>query len=409
MKKALYFIIPLLLMGYLIVILLLPRTRPQKFEAGGKILFTQNQEIKNTENTNQDSSSDHTKQNLNCKSCHTCEYPTKVDPCLTECPREYLMASYHPPKDGPEVIVIDVMTDIYSGVVFSHKMHAEMSEMSAGCTSCHHYNTTGPVLNCRKCHDSTRSRENVSIPDLKAAFHRQCMTCHIQWSGENGCNSQCHERKGPDSQTRLQQLVKEIKGKTHPLRPEPSKMIWETNYNKGKIVTFYHTEHVELFKLNCSDCHSGDNCIKCHASKIQVDFSKNIKIKKSEEEHHKPCNSCHFSNTCNKCHRGNEMKPFEHGRSSGWNLKWYHSKLTCSKCHGNVIPFKKLDNNCTSCHRNFTLGKFDHKVTGLILSENHRELECNNCHPDNNFIKSPVCSECHDDKSYSTDLPGKKK
>jgi hypothetical protein len=411
MKKVLFIIVPLLLMGYLIVITLIPRTKPQTLEAGNKILYNQNSENKNQnqENINQNVSSDHVKQSLNCKSCHDCEYPTKDDPCLIVCPRQNMVSVYRSPKEGPDVVVINEMSENYEGVVFSHKMHSEMSDMSVGCTGCHHYNTTGPVLNCRKCHDNSRSREDVSVPDLKAAFHRQCMTCHQQWSHVNGCSSQCHLQKSPDNQVRMQQLIKDIAGKTHPARSKPSKMVWETNYDKGKIVTFFHDEHVELFKLNCADCHSNDNCTKCHESKTTKDYSKPIKINKSEEEHHKPCSSCHNINACQKCHKGNEMQPFNHGRSTGWSLSCYHSKLACEKCHGNNVPFKKLDNNCTSCHKNFIKGEFDHKITGLVLSEVHLEADCKDCHVNGNFAKTPECSSCHEnDKSFPKDLPGKK-
>ncbi|RPI17738.1 MAG: hypothetical protein EHM58_08240 [Ignavibacteriae bacterium] len=411
MKKGLFILIPLLLMGYLIVITLIPRPKPQMVDAGNKILYNQNLESNNRdqESKNQNVSSDHIKQSLNCKSCHACEYPTKEDPCLIECPRQDLALVFNTTKEGPEVVVIDEMSENYSGVVFSHKLHTHMSEMSAGCTDCHHYNTTGPVLKCSKCHENTRSREDVSVPDLKAAYHRQCMKCHVQWSRENGCNTQCHSRKSPDSDVKLQQLIKEVTNKTHPLRPEPTKMRWETNYEKGKIVTFFHDEHVQLFKLKCADCHSNDNCTKCHESKTSKDFGKTIQIKKSEEEHHKSCSSCHNINSCQKCHKESEMMPFNHGRSTGWNLKAYHSKLACTKCHGNTVPIKKLDNNCTSCHKNFTLGQFDHKITGLVLSEGHAEAECNSCHVNNNFAKNPECSSCHDkDKSYPADLPGKR-
>jgi hypothetical protein len=417
MKKVLYILVPLLLMGYLIIITLIPRSNPLKVDAGEKIYYNQNQEIKNQnqeiKNQNQENnirnvSSDHVKQPLNCKSCHACEYPTKEDPCLVECPRQIMEPVLHSSKEGPDVVVISEMSENYSGVVFSHKLHTHMLEMSAGCTGCHHYNTTGPVLNCRKCHENSRARENVSVPDLKAAYHRQCMKCHLQWSRDNGCNTQCHKRKGPDSEVLLQQTVKEITLKTHPVRPEPSKMVWETKYDKGKIVTFFHDEHVKLFKLNCSDCHSSDNCTKCHESKTSTDYGKTIKLEKSEEEHHKLCNNCHNKSSCQKCHKESEMMPFNHGRSTGWNLTGYHSKLECTKCHGSSVPFKKLDNNCTSCHKNFIKGKFDHKITGLVLSEGHSDLECNNCHVKDNFAKNPECSSCHDDKSYPANLPGKK-
>jgi hypothetical protein len=404
MKKTLFIIIPLLLMGYLIVLTLIPRPVPQKLETGKEILYTQNTEDK------KQISSEHVNQSLNCKSCHACEYPTKEDPCLIECPRLDIAPVMHSLQEGPNVVVIDEMSENYSGVVFSHKLHTHMSEMSSGCTGCHHYNTTGPVLNCRKCHESNRSRENVSIPDLKAAFHRQCMKCHLQWSGENGCNIQCHTRKGNDSQARLQQTIKEVTNKTHPLRPEPSKMIWETNSDKGKIVTFFHDEHVKLFKFNCADCHSNDNCSKCHGPKTKNDFSKPVKVNISEEQRHKSCVSCHNINACQKCHKDSEMQPFNHGRSTGWNLKSYHSKLACEKCHGSTGSIKKLDNNCTSCHKNFVKGEFDHKLTGLVLSEVHQEAECKDCHINGKFTGTPECASCHDkDKSYPKDLPGKKR
>jgi hypothetical protein len=235
------------------------------------------------------------------------------------------------------------------------------------------------------------------------------MKCHVQWSRDNGCNTQCHSRKTPENQVRLEQTIKEISNKTHPVRPEPTKKVWETNYEKGKLVTFYHDEHIQLFKLSCSDCHSGDNCVKCHESKNSRDLNKTIKLIRTEEESHKACSNCHNRNTCQKCHKESEMSPFNHGKSTGWNLNEHHSKLACAKCHGNKIPFKKLDNNCTSCHKNFIKGEFEHKSTGLVLSDVHLELECKDCHINENFAKNPECSSCHDnDKSYPADIPGKR-
>jgi hypothetical protein len=40
MKKVLYILIPLLLMGYLIIITLIPRSKPQRFEVESKIYIT---------------------------------------------------------------------------------------------------------------------------------------------------------------------------------------------------------------------------------------------------------------------------------------------------------------------------------------------------------------------------------
>jgi hypothetical protein len=52
-----------------------------------------------------------------------------------------------------------------------------------------------------------------------------------------------------------------------------------------------------------------------------------------------------------------------------------------------MISHLEIDNNCTSCHKNFTKDEFDHKLTGLVLSEIHNELDCKDCHIDGNFCK----------------------
>jgi hypothetical protein len=114
-----------------------------------------------------------------------------------------------------------------------------------------------------------------------------------------------------------------------------------------------------------------------------------------------------MGNSCQKCHQEKELTPFNHGKTAGWILKSYHSNLECSKCHGSKMPYRKLDNNCTSCHKNFT-SEFNHELIGFAFSENHKELECINCHANKDFTSGPVCTGCHDDKSFPADVPGKK-
>ncbi|MCX6163383.1 MAG: cytochrome c3 family protein [Ignavibacteriae bacterium] len=401
MKKIFFILIPLILFCSFAVSTLFSQGNMQKLTANKEKSFKRNQKNNASHNN-----TEHNNQSFNCKTCHANEYPTKNDPGLRSCPRNNMITDFPSSIEGPEIVVIDEMSENYTGVIFSHRIHSQMSEMSTGCGDCHHYNTSGPVLNCRECHEKNRTREDVSVPDLKAAYHRQCLTCHKEWSHENGCSSLCHLRKTPENEKLIK---KDYSGKVHPKRTEPTKMKWETNYAEGNIVTFFHNEHNKLFNLNCSDCHRNDKCIKCHEKqKPLIDINKPSQIKKSFEEQHKLCLNCHKGNACQKCHSDNETLPFNHGKSSGWVLKSYHSQLTCTKCHGNQMPFKKLDRNCKSCHNNFIMGKFDHMKTGLILSENHKELECNNCHTNDDFTKSPECKMCHDDKSHPAHSPGKR-
>ncbi len=398
MKKNHFILIPLILLGYLAGKSYTPDT-----EAGKQKTDSINENRSDPDKIKKNTS-ERIKQTLNCKSCHSSEYPVKNDPGLLNCPRSDMISVYHSPAEGPETVVIDEMSDYYNGVVFSHKVHSEMSEMAGGCTGCHHYNTTGPVMNCRKCHESSRSREEISIPDLKAAYHRQCMTCHKQWSSENGCNKQCHTRKGSIKV----QSIDSMRGKSRPQLTLPGKLVWETRSKVNKTVTFFHDEHIKLFKINCISCHNQESCINCHASKVRGDYNKLIKIEKSVEDHHKPCINCHEGNSCQKCHTDKEMTSFNHGKSGGWVLKSYHSNLDCSKCHGNNMPYKKLNNKCASCHKNFT-SAFNHSLIGFVFSENHSELECNNCHTGGDFTKNPSCTDCHDDKPFPSEIPGKKK
>ena len=404
MKKILSILAPVVLIVLIIVTVSLSQSKLRKTDTSSDDFLKKGPGKELSNNV-----SAHLNKGISCKTCHVAEYPTKRDPGLTICPRDNMIESdYHPPTEGPEIVIINEMTENYTGVSFTHRIHSQMSEMSGGCSGCHHNNTTGLIQNCSNCHSNKRDREDITVPDLKAAFHLQCTTCHKQWSGENGCNEQCHKKKGTEVTTKRQEAIDLRKGKTHPLISQPKKIVWETNSDKGKFVTFYHNEHIQLFKINCTKCHSQENCTKCHEKKSKNDFTKPFKTQKTFEEHHKPCINCHDGNSCQKCHQEKEMAQFDHGKTTGWVLNSYHNRLECARCHGNSMPYKKLDKNCTPCHKNFALGIFKHGSIGLTLSSNHIELECKSCHTTGDFTKPPTCTECHDDKSYPANLPGKK-
>lgn len=82
----------------------------------------------------------------NCQKCHYCNQPTKKDPCLRSCPRTKVVTSQQMKEETPHVLVLDLLSDMYVPVVFSHKLHAEMADMAGGCGLCHHYNPEGAIL-----------------------------------------------------------------------------------------------------------------------------------------------------------------------------------------------------------------------------------------------------------------------
>ncbi|NVN90726.1 MAG: cytochrome c3 family protein [Desulfuromonadales bacterium] len=351
-----------------------------------------------------------TTKKVNCKMCHDCEYPTRQKPCLMKCPKTE-SSIYHSPSEAPEVLLLDELTDRYGSVVFSHRLHAQMSEMGSGCNGCHHYNTTGPVLNCKKCHERSKNRENIAVPDLSSAYHRQCLPCHRQWGRSTACDS-CHIPKDTNGTKKLRQATQRLKGKNHPQLPKPNKIVYETRYDRGGYVTFYHDEHVTVFKQTCVICHKGDNCIKCHdvqkvTQEEPVD-GRHLKVHKSFQEHHRACTACHENDACSTCHGSSEKSRFSHAISTGWNLKSYHARLPCQRCHEVRTSFNKPDRNCRSCHKGWKKGTFKHKITGLELSANHIDLECENCHKGGDYSIKPDCKECHNDKEFPKALPGKR-
>ena len=46
-------------------------------------------------------SKNHASQNLTCSTCHSCEIPTKENPCLKPCPRESMIKIDQTPAEGP--------------------------------------------------------------------------------------------------------------------------------------------------------------------------------------------------------------------------------------------------------------------------------------------------------------------
>ncbi len=352
----------------------------------------------------------HSLANLTCKTCHSCEVPTKKNPCLIPCPRADMITINQSPEQAPEIEVLKELSNQYLPVVFSHKVHAQMSQMSGGCGTCHHYNTVGPIQPCINCHETSRQRQDISKPDLEAAYHRQCINCHREWSHSNNCTS-CHALKSKGEVVDINKMVKKMAGKSHPQLAEPKKIVYETNNNKGKIVTFYHNEHTNLFGAKCIDCHKNENCTTCHDKNKTTAVQKTygnlpIKIHKTKEEHHKPCFSCHQDDKCSLCHQDKPAGPFNHALITGWALNRFHENLSCKKCHGVSKKFAKLNNDCNNCHKDFIAGKFNHQVTGLKLSENHKDLDCTDCHKERNFAKAPTCDGCHDDESFPKDRPG---
>jgi Class III cytochrome C family len=340
----------------------------------------------------------HTQMNVDCKKCHICDTPTKADPCLLLCPRNKIDIVRHSPSEGPNNIIIDGIeseNNLYGPANFTHKLHSEMSLMSGGCSTCHHFNPPGKIVKCSSCHEQNRKRTDLSVPDLKAAFHRQCMGCHKTWEEKSECES-CHKL---NSNILKSETVAKIE-KVHPEITIPKKIVYETDSDEGNFVTYFHNDHSSLFGIECSKCHNQESCASCHAiTKQKLDIS----------DGHDRCSTCHDTDDkCNKCHKNEVTEPFNHDIKTEFKLSNYHAGLSCISCHKTKGSFSGLKMECISCHTSKD-GYFNHDITGLRLDETHIELECGDCHSTNNYSKKPSCVECHDDDiNYPDSIPGER-
>jgi len=334
-----------------------------------------------------------------CTECHSCAQPTTAEPCLLDCPRHGgHFYGDHEVDEGPEVVVIDQLAEHYRPVVFAHKLHAGMADMNGGCTNCHHYSEeSGTIPSCRECHDADKTKVSLGMPALKGAYHRQCINCHLDWSHENACGF-CHEEaNGVPADMPVD--TTDIVGIPHPLITATETYTYETTHEDGPTVTFHHADHVDLFGTQCVDCHRGNSCARCH------DTATSAQPKRLD--HVVDCLSCHGERDCAFCHRSESMPRFNHSTSTGWELEPYHSKVECNTCHGDPKEFRTPTGQCADCHIHWELGSFDHRVTGLELSEEHVEFDCEDCHVDRAFHAQPTCDNCHDDPDMYPDmLPG---
>jgi hypothetical protein len=189
-------------------------------------------------------------------------------------------------------------------------------------------------------------------------------------------------------------------GRMHPPIPEPEIRIYKARLEDRPHteVLFRHKEHIDRYGIACAECHSEDNCQRCHSDQKQPPRVRTL------ADHHNPCARCHMDvdpqradARCEACHYDRAHgppRPFEH-RARELPLIKYHVNNGCRDCHES-LPFAKLDRECGSCHTDWSSKNFDHTVTGQLLDENHADLDCTDCHADGKFTVAPACDNCHD-------------
>ena len=221
---------------------------------------------------------------------------------------------------GPRLVILDELEDVYLPVPFDHKGHAGMARMTGSCAVCHHYTPDGlkhPA--CKTCHERNSRKNDIHKPGLKGAYHRQCMGCHREWSGETRCGACHHPKAGAAAKGGSPVLPSsdDLLGRMHRPIPEPEVEIHTTKgegYEPNKAI-FRHKEHVRSYRLRCAECHREDNCNRCHG-----EGKSHVQRTRTVQDHHKPCLECHRNYSCARCHFGEGQpppRPFDHAQT-GW-------------------------------------------------------------------------------------------
>jgi hypothetical protein len=287
-------------------------------------------------------------------------------------------------QPAPDVVMLDELVAVYEPVPFDHKTHAAMAEMWQGCETCHHRTPTvataaasqpaGLVSRaktqanaanmpaCKECHDVANQRADIRMPNLKGAYHRQCLNCHREWANENGCSachreqkkSKAHDARDPSPPP--PPTVDDIVGRMHPPIPEPETHVYQARFTPavGSSVLFRHKEHTVRYGLKCSSCHHRDNCSDCHDATAKTIAQKPLRPGRTWKDSHGPCLSCHQQDRCGHCHYDKSATPppptFDH-RVTGQLLDTDHRDLRCGQCHGQLKSKVKLSCGGAECHQ----------------------------------------------------------
>ncbi|MFC1669516.1 cytochrome c3 family protein [Spirochaetota bacterium] len=305
--------------------------------------------------------------------------------------------------EGREVLYLDNIRGDYRAVKFPHKKIVHNIATQEGCTNCHHHSPPGQYTACKKCHDV--NTDSIVPINLKAAYHRACINCHMTWSQDTQCAG-CHSEKGKSDFVKVKKVRKK-----YCTTELPFKKRYKTSYGKGKYVHFFHKNHTTVYGVSCNNCHQDQSCVGCHYNKDNITAFSPKRINKASDRNCDKCASCHDvenNDNCSYCHSENKKKDIFDHNSIGKTFTTLHQSLKCKKCHVQSVKTAKLNKDCNSCHTNWTKEGFSHGKVGLVLDKNHNDQYCEFCHYEG-FDQKPSCIACHDkDVQYPGNKPGEK-
>jgi hypothetical protein len=335
---------------------------------------------------------------------------------------------------------------------------------SEQCASCHqnpHGDMREPMRHCEKCHDartwamlsnSTFDHDrDTRYPLEKKHEPVKCVACHAAKKNGEPPNAKsptaqplasgyqrltfrwptwsfdcmpCHDNVHGDS----------LFGKKACKLCHSAKVDWDRTFFDHNRKTRFPLDGVHA-KTKCEGCHKKDEkkapqrvCEACHDDVHKGRFEKistgdcgichsavnwKIDLKFDHGARTKfPLTAQHANADCRACHRGKGMADWENVS----NLMLPKGKVACMGCHQheNVHQKQYTNDKCLDCHKMAgeittkprAINEFHGPNTRFPLTEGHKNVACDKCHPGNVFTKTPLqCGpQCHPDDLHKGTL-----
>ncbi|MFC1602935.1 cytochrome c3 family protein [Pseudomonadota bacterium] len=176
------------------------------------------------------------------------------------------------------------------------------------------------------------------------------------------------------------------------------------------------------YEIDCNKCHGtfdkkiqSQLCLDCHEI-IENDKTSATGLHGRMNKNLTTCDICHTE------HKGRSadimmLDPlnFDHTKTD-FKLEGKHSIVVCDNCHLPKKKFREVKNTCDACHsnsdnhttqletkcnechdeRDWKESRYNHDKTKFILKGKHKKTSCTNCHPNDQYKKTPIkCYKCH--------------
>ncbi len=305
--------------------------------------------------------SPHGNLNIPCENCHTATSwaPIRAIPEFNHDSTKYPLRGMHEKVACTGCHVKPVFTDV-----------------GKDCANCHadfHRGQFG--ANCAQCH--TVNGWQVSVQQISQHFNRfpllgmhavvQCDECHKNAAQGNylGLSTACESCHMSDFQQTTNPAHQSIAAGTGPLA-------------------------IQFQATNCKTCHNNfDTWVNAKFDHSQTGFL---------------LTAGHAGLACAQCHINNNYNlttaPTDCGNSQCHLTTWQQTNNPAHASAPNSFPLA----TCSTCHNttSWTNATFDHSTTGFLLTQGHANLQCSQCHINNNYALTITASQCGNSQCHLT-------